>query len=144
MTRRVAAQEHFQGMDWSFSRGSIARICMSPTAFACARRDAEEFTSEGFTVSVLEQEQARAVMDGAAFLPDLVGIVHERDGFSADCGQFVRKLNTCCAEKFGCAFIGGTRAVALHTDGERVTSVETADGRRLSADLVVLANGAQA
>merc|ERR1719506_962332 len=83
MARRVAAQEHFQGMDWSFSRGSIARICMSPTAFACARRDAEEFTSEGFTVSVLEQEQARAVMDGAAFLPDLVGIVHERDGFSA-------------------------------------------------------------
>lgn len=83
-------------------------------------------------------------MHGAAFRSELAGVVQERDGFSGDCARFTQNMLKSCIDRYGRTFTSHACVAALRFDGERVTGVETTDGRVFDADAVVLANGAWA
>ena len=72
------------------------------------------------------------------------GMVYEEQPFIGDCQKFVQCLAAVSVRRYGAQFVHNAEAVQLHSEADRITGVQTADGREFTADLVVLANGAWA
>ena len=127
-----------EGIGCDYRRGSYLEVCIGGKAMAKARDDAALMRARGYQPEVVDGGQAREVEP--ALGPRVAGGVLFPETRILDPYLFLLGLAE-AARRRGVSIREGTTVRRLTVAGGAVRGVETADGGRIAADVVVLATG---
>ena len=127
-----------EGIGCDYRRGSYLEVCIGGKAMAKARDDAALMRARGYQPEVVDGGQVREVEP--ALGPRVAGGVLFPETRILDPYLFLLGLAE-AARRRGVSIREGTTVRRLTVAGGAVRGVETADGGRVAADVVVLATG---
>lgn len=126
------------GLDTRLERRGVLNVYWAASAFAAARREAEEVARDGVRVEVLDGDRAREFEPSLAASP--AGAVFYPDDAHCDPLRFVHAVGAAAAAA-GVSIRTGVEVLGLRRRGGRLESLATTAGE-LPAGEVVLAAGA--
>src|SRR3569623_1919375 len=128
------------GITWDRSRSGALYLYRDPDHFRAGRANFKLLADEGVEAKTLEAEELAAFEPSLAHLKGrFAGAIHTPTDESGDARKFTVALAESCKQR-GVVFKLGVAIKRIERNGDRITGVETDQGR-ITGDAYVLAAG---